>query len=72
MYLLLDVLIGAAAGLIAGLLGTGNSLVVLPALIFIFNAKMHVHFSIDYANCIGHYPITLFTLPLSNGEPRAP
>ena len=40
IYLLLDVLIGAGAGLIAGLLGTGNSLVVLPALIFIFNAKM--------------------------------
>ena len=38
--LFLDILIGAAAGLIAGLLGTGNSLVVLPALIFIFNAKM--------------------------------
>lgn len=34
-YLLINVLVGAAAGIIAGLLGTGNSLVVLPALIFI-------------------------------------
>lgn len=36
--LLMDVLVGMAAGFIAGLLGTGNSLVVLPALIFSFNA----------------------------------
>jgi uncharacterized protein len=40
LHLLIDVLVGAAAGLIAGLLGTGNSLVVLPALIFIFHATM--------------------------------
>lgn len=36
LHLIIDMIVGIAAGLIAGLLGTGNSLVVLPALIFIF------------------------------------
>ena len=34
--LFVDVVVGIGAGLIAGLLGTGNSLVVLPALMFSF------------------------------------
>ena len=37
-HILIDIIIGIAAGFIAGLLGTGNSLVVLPALIFIFTS----------------------------------
>src|SRR3989338_299401 len=40
IHLIIDILVGIAAGFIAGLLGTGNSLVVLPALIFIFSANM--------------------------------
>lgn len=35
-YFLIDIIVGIAAGFIAGLLGTGNSLVVLPALILLF------------------------------------
>src|SRR5262245_29485001 len=39
LHLIIDILVGATAGFIAGLLGTGNSLVVLPALILIFSSQ---------------------------------
>jgi uncharacterized membrane protein YfcA len=39
---LLLILIGALAGLIAGLLGVGGGIVIIPALIFIFGFSQHM------------------------------